>query len=70
MKLNNRRLNNGENTCDKCGVIMPTEDLVWITADDFTPYENEMVPVKLYKMYDALCEDCYLEEIKIKVGRR
>jgi len=56
------------NKCDKCGVVMDSEDLIWITAEDFTPYEVEIVPKELYKNYDALCEDCYLKCIKFKKG--
>lgn len=54
------------NSCDKCGFVMDTNELVWITSDDFTPKENEIVPKDLYKRFDALCEECYLEEITIK----
>lgn len=53
------------NTCDKCGCVESTYDLIWITADDFEPKENEVVPKELYKKYDALCESCYLEEVII-----
>jgi len=53
-----------QNTCDMCGGLFDTGELVWITADDFTPKEGEKVPVFAFKMYDALCEDCYLEIIK------
>lgn len=51
------------NTCDKCGVRQDSEDLIWLTADDFTPLEGEIVPPELFKKYDALCEDCYQNEI-------
>jgi len=55
------------NTCDKCGGVKNTNDLVWITSEDFEPRENEIVPEELYSKYDALCEHCYLQEIKTKV---
>lgn len=54
------------NTCDKCNEEIDTNDLVWITAEDFEPKENEIVPKELYEKYDALCEDCYLKLITIK----
>jgi len=60
-ELQNRELN----TCDKCGYIGSTYDLIWITSDDFEPKKNERVPKELYEKYDALCKDCYLEEIII-----
>ena len=55
------------NNCDKCSGIEESLRLVWITAEDFKPKENEIVPKELYKKYDALCEKCYLEEIKIMI---
>ena len=55
------------NTCDKCGIVDSTYDLIWLTSDDFKPRENEIVPEGLFKRYDALCEKCYMSEIKIKV---
>lgn len=60
-----RRLNNEENTCDKCGGTRFSENLVWITADDFEPFVGEIVPEEAYKQYDALCDSCY-ESILIK----
>ena len=65
MEYINKR-NAGQNTCDKCQGLFDTEELVWITADDFTPKEEEKVPASAFKMYDALCEPCYLEIIKPK----
>lgn len=52
------------NTCDKCGLEERTEDLVWINAEGFEPKNGEVVPVRVYKKYEALCETCYLEVIK------
>lgn len=51
------------NTCDKCNTIHDTEQLVWITTEDFEPKENEIVPEELYEKYDALCEECYMKLI-------
>ena len=51
------------NTCDKCKIEIPSIELIWITTEDFKPKEGEIVPEELYNKYDALCEDCYLEEI-------
>jgi len=55
---------NEMNTCDKCGLEEETDELVWITAEDFVPLKDEVVPKGLYKKYDALCEHCYLDLIK------
>lgn len=60
-----RRLNNEENTCDKCHDIRYTENLVWITSEDFNPFVGEVIPEEAYKKYDALCDSCY-ESILIK----
>ena len=64
--MKHRKLRWCENTCDRCGAIERSEDLIWITAPDFQPKYNEFVPPMLYRKYDALCEDCYLSLIKIK----
>ena len=57
------------NTCDKCDEIHDTERLVWITAEDFIPTDNEILPADFYERgYDALCEECYIEEIKKEKG--
>lgn len=47
------------NTCDKCKKEEPSEELIWITADDFKPYKGEILPKDAYKKYDALCQQCY-----------
>jgi len=52
------------NSCDKCKEVMNTNELVWLTAEDFEPKPNEIVPKELYKKYDCLCEECYLKLIK------
>jgi len=54
------------NSCDKCGIELLTDELIWITADGFRPKPNEIVPESLYPKFDALCEGCYLEEITLK----
>ena len=51
------------NTCDKCKQEEESLRLVWLTSDDFEPKIDEVVPQKVYKKYDALCEPCYLEVI-------
>ena len=53
-----------DNTCDRCGAVELSQELVWITAEGFKPKPGEVVPEKLYKKYDALCEPCYLQLIK------
>ena len=53
------------NKCDKCNIEMSTYDLIWITAEDFKPKFNEKLPKDFFnKGYDALCEACYLEELR------
>jgi len=59
--INKRNAN--QNTCDKCQGLFDTEELVWITSEDFTPKEGEKLPASAYKIYDALCERCYLSII-------
>jgi len=54
------------NNCDKCKQTEHTQDLVWITAEDFEPRKGEVVPKELYKKFDALCEPCYFSEITLK----
>lgn len=63
MDITQEQLNQGYNTCDKCGNIELSEQLVWITAEDFTPFEGEKLAPETYKKYDALCENCYAEEL-------
>jgi len=52
------------NTCDKCKITKESEDLVWITAEDFVPKKGEYLSEKLYSRYDALCEFCYINALK------
>jgi hypothetical protein len=47
------------NTCDKCGLVDSTYDLIWITSEDFEPKKGEKVPESAYRKYDALCKKCY-----------
>lgn len=54
------------NTCDKCKAKQQSSELVWITAEDFTPHNGEIVPEAAYQKYDALCEACYLNVINTK----
>lgn len=54
----------GLNTCDKCSIYDWSENFVWITADDFTPKEGEVLKPETYQKYDALCESCYKEELQ------
>jgi hypothetical protein len=54
------------NTCDRCGSVESTYDLIWITSEDFTPKKGEIVPKWAFKKYDALCPTCYMEIIKVK----
>lgn len=47
------------NICDKCNVVESTYELVWISSEDFTPFEGEVVPQSVYDKYDCLCDQCY-----------
>ena len=48
-----------KNTCDKCGEVDLSENLIWITAEGFTPLGDEKLPKEAFKKYDALCDNCY-----------
>jgi gamma-glutamylcyclotransferase (GGCT)/AIG2-like uncharacterized protein YtfP len=52
------------NVCDKCGVIINTNDLIWITAEDFEPKENEVISARTFETYDSLCYECYLSLVR------
>jgi len=52
-----------ENTCDKCNRVEYSEDLVWISAEDFTPLEGEVLAQETYDKYQALCDQCYMSEL-------
>lgn len=51
------------NNCDKCDKEFQNENLIWISAEDFEPKPNEIISEAIYRMYDALCEDCYKNTI-------
>ena len=53
------------NACDKCGGLEWTEELVWL-SEDFEPFDEEAPNKIFYEKWGdcALCERCYLEEIK------
>ena len=63
MKYINKR-NADCNTCDKCQGLFDSDELTWITADDYTPKKGERLPAPAFKMYDAVCEDCYQSILK------
>lgn len=50
------------NTCDKCNKIQPTDELIWLDADNFEAFKGDTKRAGLYKNYDALCEPCYQSE--------
>jgi hypothetical protein len=54
----------GYNICDKCNLLLRSEDLIWITSEDFEPKEGEIISEDMYKNYDALCLWCYEEEVQ------
>ncbi len=53
------------NICDKCGITLPSSDLVWIDSEDFKPLEKDNFNKTKYEevlemeCFSALCEDCY-----------
>lgn len=56
----------GINSCDKCGMIDKSTDLIWIDAEDFKPLEKDKFNEEKYKeaikeRYSALCDKCYKE---------
>jgi hypothetical protein len=53
------------NFCDKCRQKENTEHLIWITSEDFEPFEGEVLTEEA-KGYDALCEYCYSQVITIE----
>ena len=52
------------NTCDSCKKVEKSEELIWITADDFEPKKGEYITVEMYQKYDALCESCYYKLVE------
>ncbi len=51
-------------TCDLCQESVHVLDLIWLTADDFTPLEGEELTEKAEGL-DAVCHNCYGDIIKI-----
>lgn len=54
------------NECDKCHKWLDNDNLIWITTEDFMPHDGEVLSDNAYKLYDALCEDCYHDVTKCK----
>ena len=54
------------NSCDLCKCLESTHDLIWI-GEDFQAKENEYASDEFLNAYwdSALCEECYLSEIKV-----
>ena len=56
----------GINSCDKCGVIDNSTDLIWIDVEDFKPLDNDGFNPEKHKeaidTHSALCDKCYKEE--------
>lgn len=63
-----------QSTCDRCSCDLPTEDLIWVSADEFQAtaedYSNGYSDNKLLRMidkgYSYLCTECYEKEISSK----
>lgn len=45
-----------KNICDQCSRIENSDDLIWITTEDFNP--KEKLTSDIYD-HDAVCGDCY-----------
>lgn len=45
------------NACDSCFSLLDSEDLIWLTVEDFQPKAGEVPPIG----FDALCVPCYYE---------
>jgi len=58
------KIKSEENTCDKCHCIYYSDNLIWITAEDFEPFVGEQLSDDTYNKYDALCDKCYESELK------
>ena len=43
-------MDNKKNTCDKCHTIRYSENLVWISAEDFKPLEGEKLLNEAFKI--------------------
>ena len=54
------------NSCDKCGALELSEELIWI-GEDFTPFEHEAPNQEFYQAWcdQALCDGCYHDELDI-----
>ena len=53
------------NTCDKCKETVHELDLIWLTADDFTPLPDERVIPEKAAGIDAICANCYGDIIEL-----
>ena len=57
----------GVNSCDICGLIENSIELIWIDTEDFKPLDNDSFNQDKYKKAiadgnSALCENCYKEK--------
>lgn len=53
------------NTCDICKEQVHELDLIWLTAEDFTPLEGERVIPEKAEGLDAVCNNCYGDIIEV-----
>lgn len=49
--------------CDICNVEDISENLIWVTSEDFQPRDGEIVRWQFIELgnVDAVCEQCYSE---------
>lgn len=52
------------NTCDLCKEKVYSLDLIWLTTEDFTPLEGEVLTEKANGL-DAVCNNCYGDVIEL-----
>jgi hypothetical protein len=57
--------NEGLSECDCCKDKMLSENLIWITSDDFQPKEGEELLPCIFRLFDALCPSCYNNYVAI-----
>lgn len=53
----------GFNSCDKCGAVMPSSLLIWVNDPDFKPLDGEELTADAKTLYDALCASCYASSL-------
>lgn len=58
------------NVCDKCLTLIDSEDMIWLTSEEFTPLEGEVLKPGVFdknNCLDSVCRDCY-KTLLVKSG--